>query len=67
MMAVNTKTFLVGSLTINAITLGVLIFLLNSLLSLPDTTPAQVRLIFVTNAPPAMVQKSTNAETPHSP
>jgi len=54
MTTTKTKTFLVGSLTINAITLGALIFLLKTLMILPNTSPPLVRFIF-TNTPSAIV------------
>jgi len=67
MMAMKTKTFLVGSLTVNAIVLGALIFLLKTSLALPDYLPASVRYVFVTNVPPAVVEQSTNAGALPSP
>lgn len=66
-MAVKTKTFLIVSLTVNTITLGALIFLLKTSLALPDSLPASIRYVFVTNAPPAVVEQSTNAGVLSSP
>jgi hypothetical protein len=57
-----TRTFFIASLTINAMALGALIFLLKTLVVLPDSTPAAVKWIFVTNAPPVAVEQSPSAQ-----
>jgi hypothetical protein len=62
MMVMKTKTFFIASLTINVMAMGALIFLLKTLLVLPDSTPAAVKWIFITNAPPVAMEQSPSAQ-----
>jgi hypothetical protein len=61
-MFMKTRAFFIGSLTINVAMLAALVFLLKTLLILPDSTPAAVKWIFITNAPPAVMEKPTGPQ-----
>jgi hypothetical protein len=61
-MFMKIRTFFIGSLTMNVAMLAALVFLLKAVLTLPDATPAAVKWIFVTNAPPAAMEQSSNAQ-----
>ncbi len=61
-MVMKTRTFFIASLTINVMALGAFVLLLKTLLILPDSTPAAVKWIFVTNAPPVAMEESPSAQ-----